>query len=182
MKARGLGGILSVICIVAIVCISGCAMNNSQIMKTDKGESIVTDRLINDTDFYEHRLIKVALERNEENSFYGLQATYMNEVAFVALVSGIDFPDSSKISLVFFNFSDVNGVVSPGKKMWSATMKKTRAEKTGNWEYSSIDYQISRPKFPDPVDTCYVKCHMTKKSNDYVFLEHPLNPHYEKQK
>lgn len=173
MKARGFGGILSVICIVAIGCISGCAMHHSQIMKTDKGENIVTDELTNDADFYEHRLIKVALERNKESGFYGLQATYMNEVAFVALVSGIDFPDSSKISLVFFNFSDKNGIVSPGKKMWSATMQKTRAEKTGNWEYSSIDYQTLKSKFPDPVDTCYIGCHKVKESNDYVFLEHP---------
>lgn len=169
----------SLLVILAIMAIVGCAMNTRS-MKTGKGENIATDKLINDADFYEHRLIKVALERDKDSGFYGLQATYMNEVAFVALVSGIDFPDSSKISLVFFDFSDVNGVVSPGKKMWSATMQKTRAEKTGNWEYSSIDYQTFKPKFPDPIDTCYTGCHMAKKSNDYVFLEHPLNPQHKK--
>lgn len=172
MKRIGFLGILAVVC-VSVGCIAGCAVNNTRTMKTDKGGNIATDKLINDANFYEHHLIKVALERNKESGFYGLQATYMNEVAFVALVSGIDFPDSSKISLVFFNFSDVSGKILPGEKMWSATMQKTRAEKTGNWEYSSIDYQTLKPKFPDPVDTCYVGCHMAKESNDYVFLEHP---------
>lgn len=182
MKARGFGGILSVICIVAIGCISGCAMHHSQMMKTDKGENIATDKLINDANFYEHHLIKVALERNKESGFYGLQATYMNDIAYTAFVNQKDFPDTSKITLAFFDFSyDVNEAVLPGKKMWSATMLKTpTAGITGNWLYYSIDYQTLKPKFPDPVETCYTGCHMAKKSNDYVFLEHPLNPQHKK--
>lgn len=173
MKARGFVEILSVICIVAIVCISGCAMNNTQTMKTGKGESVAVN-LLNDQEFKNDHLVKVALERNKESGFYGLQTTYMNDIAYTAFVNQKDFPDASKIILAFFNFSDVNGKILPGEKMWSAMMLKTAiAEITGNWLYCSIDYQTLKPKFPDPVDTCYTGCHMAKESNDYVFLEHP---------
>ena len=177
MKARGFVGFLSVVCIVAI---AGCAMN-TRTMKTGNGESIAVN-LLNDQDFKSDHLVKVALERNDESGFYGLQATYMNKVAYTAFVNGVDFPENSKIILAFFDFSEKNGVVLPEKKMWSATMKKTKAETTGNWAYSSVDYQTLKPKFPDPVETCYVGCHKAKENNDYVFLEHPLNPQYKKQK
>lgn len=181
MKGRVSVGVL-IIC-MAIGSIAGCAMYHSQMMKTGKGDNIATDKLRNDADFRYDSLIKIALERNKESGFYGLQATYMNEIAFVALVSGIDFPYSSKISLVFFSFSEAGGTIFPGEKMWSATMLKTPlAEKTGNWLYISADYKTLEPKFPDPIDTCYVGCHKAKENNDYVFLEHPLNPQYKKQK
>lgn len=169
MKLKSLSVILAIVCIMAIV---GCAMNNTQTMKTGKGESVAVN-LLNDREFKNDHLVKVALERNKESGFYGLQTTYMNDIAYTAFVNQKDFPDVSKIILAFFNFSDVNGKILPGEKMWSATMQKTRAEKTGNWEYSSIDYQTLKPKFPDPVDTCYIGCHKVKENNDYVFLEHP---------
>lgn len=179
MKGRGFLGIFSFICIAAI---AGCAMHHSQMMKTDKGENIATDKLMSDADFKDHNLVKVALERNKESGFYGVQATYMNGDAYTAFMDGKDFPDGSKIALVFFNFSEAGGIILPGEKMWSATMKKTRAATDGNWAYSSIDYQTMGPKFPDPVSTCYVGCHKAQENNDYVFLEHPLNPQYKKQK
>ena len=169
MKGRVFAGVL-IIC-MAIGSIAGCAMHHSQMMKTDKGDNIAVDKLKNDADFYDHRLIKVVLERNKESGFYGLQATYMNEIAFVALVSGIDFPDNSEISLVFFNFSEARGIILPGEKMWSATMLKTPIAKiTGNWLYCSIDYQTLKPKFSDPISVCYTGCHKAKENNDYVFL------------
>lgn len=170
MKVKSLLGILAVVCIIAI---AGCAMN-ARTMKTGKGESVAVN-LLNDQEFKNDHLVKVALERDKNSGFYGLQTTYMNDVAYTAFVNQKDFPNDSKITLAFFDFSyDVNEVVSPGKKMWSAMMLKTAiAEITGNWLYCSIDYQTLKPKFPDPVDTCYTGCHMAKKSNDYVFLEHP---------
>ena len=174
MKIRGFGGILAVVCITTIVGIVGCAMH-SQTMKTGNGENIATWKLTSDQCFKDHHLVKVALERNKESGFYGAQGTYMNEVAFKALTEGTVFPENSKIILAFFSFSDKNKVVLPGEKMWSATMEKTMAETTGNWVYSSIDHKKLEPKFPDPIDTCYIGCHKAKENNDYVFLEHPLN-------
>lgn len=150
----------------------GCA-THSRTMKTGAGENITVRNLIDDQDFKNDHLVKVALDHSKESGFYGLQATYMNDVAYDAFVNGNDFCENSKIVLAFFNFSDKDGIILPGKKMWSATMEKTMESKTGNWEYSSTDYQTLKPKFPDPVNTCYVGCHKAKESNDYVFLEHP---------
>ena len=65
--------------------------------------------LLNDQDFKSDHLVKVALERNDESGFYGLQATYMNKVAYTAFVNGVDFPENSKIILAFFDFSEKTG-------------------------------------------------------------------------
>lgn len=172
MKVRDILGILAVISVFAVLgMFAGCAMR--QTMKTGAGENINTDKLITDEYFKDDYLVKVALERNRNSGFYGLQATYMNDIAYGAFLGGKDFPEGSKIDLVFFSFYEKDGVVFPIEKIWSAGMEKTPTELTENWGYSSVDYATMKSKFPDPVTSCYTGCHKAKKSNDYVFIDHP---------
>lgn len=156
---------------MAIGVITGCAMT-CKTTKTEKGEIIATDALLNDKYFKDYHLVKVAVDKNQKSSFYGVQATYMNEEAFKALENGTDFPNESKVVLAFFSFFEDPGATIPEEKMWSAMMWKTeKAKSTGGWGYSSVDYKTLEPKLPDAVTGCYTLCHSNQKSNDSLYMK-----------
>lgn len=159
--------------VIGIIGLFGCATQGSglgPVKKTEKGESIATARLVNDINYFENdHLVKVAFEWDIKSPFYGVQGTYMNDVAYTAFTSGKNFPEGSEITLAFFDFNKKDNVIVPTQFMWSAVMGKSlSAVATGGWKY----YSFPDGKVPEPDKGCYISCHQAQKSNDYLFLKH----------
>ncbi|TVM00452.1 MAG: hypothetical protein CV087_13870 [Candidatus Brocadia sp. WS118] len=120
---------------------------------------------------WRHSNSKIILDKN--SPLYGLQQIYVNDTGFEANKSGGIYPDGSIITVGFYEPIVDGKTITQGNIIWYASMKKdsTAAPQTGGWIMDGFDGKELNSVVNDPVSGCF-NCHMTQKSNDYVFSKY----------
>jgi Cytochrome P460 len=113
--------------------------------------------------------VKSMVITDKSHGLYGFHSTYANPAALEALRSGKAFPKGAEFVTSFYEVATEGPVLSQGKKIMDAYMKKDDgAKQTGGWWFNAFGPD-GRPLGIDVVKGCY-ECHANgAKGTDLVF-------------
>ncbi len=113
--------------------------------------------------------VKSMVITDKGHALYGLHNVYANPQALEAMRSGKPYAKGSEFVVSFYEVVAEGPMLSPGKKLMDATMKKDASAKdTGGWAFGAFGPD-GKPLQMDVVKGCY-ECHAGgAKGTDLVF-------------
>ena len=113
--------------------------------------------------------VKSMVITDKSHGLYGFHNTYANPPALEALRAGKPLPKGSELMVSFYEVAAEGAMISQGKKLMDAYMKKDDAAKqTGGWWFNAFGPD-GKPLGLDVVKGCY-ECHAGgAKETDLVF-------------
>lgn len=113
--------------------------------------------------------VKSMVITDKSHALYGFHNTYANPAALAALRSGKAFPKGSEFVTSFYEVGAEGAMLSQGKKIMDAYMKKDEAAtRTGGWWFNAFGPD-GKALGLDVVKGCY-ECHAGgAKGTDLVF-------------
>lgn len=109
---------------------------------------------------------------DKQNGLYGFHHVYVQPKAMAAYRAGKGYPEGSMLAVPFHDVQQADGVITEGKLLKVAIMKKDRAAKdTGGWVFGAVDADGKRLEL-DGKTACFT-CHQPKQDRDFVFSQWP---------